>query len=527
MLKKLYIIIFLLLISCLGIQGSVDYSHAIEEIVKRSGEEKLAFLFPEEAQAYTNPYLLSSMVGNDFANYAKVRSYYDCETDDMNDKAGTNNLTVDGVEYDDTDPLWGTQDCSFVRANTDWAARTNANLSDDFPGKSGGDSNDVFTACLRVKLDAINLNQGLVTKYDTVSDRSWMLYVGGGSNLLAWIIGYSGGDLTANITNDTALSAGVHYLICGAWDNAEDDAQLMIRNADSSCAVHGVDEEDTSLLGVETWHINTDEFNIGTYNNHTSGSWLGGDVDEIIIFNYYLEPEEVTDICKGTYTSACLRSDWGGGGFDESFENKDGYFCNSDWVEFTETDAGDIITKDSGWSYHGSNSMKITTANDADDNVRALTNTDPDTAYFRGYVFLPDMGNNAIIYSQPVIENSGGDDIIQIRLISDAAGEDRVHLYNSGGLSDDYFVYTQGGSDVFRMELYVVDNAGTCLMRLYKNGSQVTETGGDADGDVNHASNNFDGIDRFKWTEQSDAEGAAEIIYWDFVKMSEIGWIGP
>jgi hypothetical protein len=211
--------------------------------------------------------------------------------------------------------------------------------------------------------------------------------------------------------------------------------------------------------------------------------------------------------------------DWGGGGVDESFERSEGLFCTDDWVESDSSSS--ISTFDTTFSPHLTHGMKITYKDAWDASVTATPNSALNSVYLRWYALLPDLTSNADLFSIPLILDAGGDDaLVQVRT-AELSSQDRVYLYVESNLSSEYYVYTQDGDDVFRFELHVVDDGGTCTLRMWKNGVRQTESGGNADQNLTDASAV---IGDQAADISTEAQGA--IAYFDFIQMSTSGWIG-
>jgi hypothetical protein len=248
------------------------------------------------------PMMLSSTtrVPNDFTNDPNCVAYYDFEND-LNDGCQSNNLTNSGIAFNGSSPLWGTYDGDFEGGDPDHAYITDANLSSDFPGKSGGST--TFTVCVRMDWESTDEFGSMVSKFDyNNGKRCWALSINNVDSKIDFSLGYDAGASYSVVGNHlTAISTGTHYVVCAGYNETDDDAYVMIRNADSSCATIGSDIDSTSALDAETWNDTEDaEFQVGLYDTSVAEPY-DGNLDEVVIFKKELTPQEVTDICNGVY----------------------------------------------------------------------------------------------------------------------------------------------------------------------------------------------------------------------------------
>ena len=237
-------------------------------------------------------------MANDFSQDANCKALWNFESGAvpfLADSKGGNTLTNSGVDEDTSDYKQGSCSAGLIRFNSDYLDITNANLDSGFPLKSG-ESNKTFSLAFWVKFDAINVGQniigfppsgsGLLSFLVTLNEfgTDGKLYLHLSSNGTSW---------TESLFHATALTTGRWYHVGITYDNSDYSVRIRIWD-DTAGAIHGTDKTSTE-----------DDISIGagilTLSWSTLTSALGGNLDEMVVFNDVLTTDEIDAIRAGTY----------------------------------------------------------------------------------------------------------------------------------------------------------------------------------------------------------------------------------
>lgn len=224
------------------------------------------------------------------------------------DTKGTDDLT----EFDDGSHhmalsetnIEGTYSIYATSAYKQGLYRTDANLSANFPGKSGEGCVKTFSACFWIYYDASGMPSAgdldyLLGKYEAVSgDRSWRIQLYNSTiKKIEWSIAYA--DTGEIVYHGSDLSEQTWYLICGTYDNADKTYAIRIRN-DSGGTV-GTDATGTMTLDGSKMVCGDNEFYINHGSVDSPNYRANAYFDEVSIWKKVLSSAEITAISQGTY----------------------------------------------------------------------------------------------------------------------------------------------------------------------------------------------------------------------------------
>lgn len=242
-----------------------------------------------------------------FATDADLVALYQFEDSDNKgkDTKGSNDLTEknDGshsIALSETN-MEGTYSASVTSGYKHGFYRTDANLSTDFPGKSGTGCVKTFSACYWVYSDMpssgdYDLHVG---KYKTASgDRSWRLWLFNDTiKKIGFTIAYA--DTGESVYHASDLSASTWYFICGSYDNADKSYAIRIRDSEGNTV--GSDATGTMTLDENKMVCGDYEFWINNGSVDAGAYRINGYYDEVSIWKKVLTATEVTKIAQGTY----------------------------------------------------------------------------------------------------------------------------------------------------------------------------------------------------------------------------------
>jgi hypothetical protein len=237
----------------------------------------------------------------DFTNDARCVSLYRFESGALTtDSKGTNTLTATGTPGTSTaDKKEGGACVDLECDSNQMFSRTDANLSADFPLKSGT-TNKTITVCCWFKEESQNgaSARDLVTRYDTGGNkRTYGLHVVGANVQL--FIG-QGATTDTNLLF-TGLSTGVWYWLC-------------VQYRDSDKYIYARLWDDTAKTMKEIWRTGANNivlsdtpFGIG--GSYTSGSMntstgFDGLIDQVAIFKDLISGEDMNQILADGYSGA-------------------------------------------------------------------------------------------------------------------------------------------------------------------------------------------------------------------------------
>lgn len=233
-------------------------------------------------------------MANDFSGDANCVALYRFESGALTtDSKGTNTLTSNGTPVSDTTNYKeGSGSVDFEASDTgDYFSRADADLSSDFPFKSGT-SNTTFSFVFWYKAET--LSGAVVSKYSATSGgRSLEIRPATSIDLL---LGYNSGNSVETISHASALSTGRWYHVGVAVDGATGNYRIRIWD-DTAGAILGTDKTGTAANAL---YLNTRVFAIGS---RAGSPWLDGLLDEVAVFNDVLSATEIDAIRAGTYAA--------------------------------------------------------------------------------------------------------------------------------------------------------------------------------------------------------------------------------
>lgn len=241
-------------------------------------------------------------MANNFANDPDVVALYRFESGALTtDSSGNGNTLTDvnTVAEDTTNEKEGACCADFTKANSEVLYRTDANLSSNFPLKSGT-SNKKFTISAWIRLKSVvpaGAYYVIFSKYGSGLMSFWM-----GLNedeKLMFSLGYNNGDSEElSSPHASALSTNTWYRATISYDDSDKSYAIRIRDANGSVV-------GTDLTGNTTNNINVEGGRIGIGAAYWT-SWVqyfDGLIDELVVFKRVLSATEITAIAKGQYKS--------------------------------------------------------------------------------------------------------------------------------------------------------------------------------------------------------------------------------
>jgi hypothetical protein len=246
-------------------------------------------------------------VPNNFSADADCVALYRFESGELTtDSKATNTLTdVNTVVADTARYREGAASADFELDNSEYFYRTDANLSSNFPLKSGT-TNKTVSLSLWVRLENFaGDGDGLtiIGKYEFNSGgRSLNTSIAnaGGVNNARLTLGFNSGLSREHILHASDLSADTWYHITYTYTNA--DKSYAIRIRDASGNVVGTDKTGTATLDANGISVTTANLQIGAFT--VSGvpyEHFDGLMDELVIFNRAITADEATAIALGQY----------------------------------------------------------------------------------------------------------------------------------------------------------------------------------------------------------------------------------
>ena len=237
---------------------------------------------------------------NDFSGDDNCKAYFRLESGAvpfLADSKGTNTLTNSGMAEDTTDYKEGACSC-YANALTDILYRSDADLDAGFPFKSG-DSTKILSVCgwFRASSFPASANRNIVNKYSaSTGGRSWSV---GASKSTTWrvalSVGYNSGNSAETILHGSEITTGVWYHFGVTYNDADKSYRIRVWD-DNAGAILGSDATGNSTNNM---YAGTGLFSIG---RPGSGNvCLGGEKDEIVVFNDVLTAGEIDQIRAGTY----------------------------------------------------------------------------------------------------------------------------------------------------------------------------------------------------------------------------------
>jgi len=230
------------------------------------------------------------------------------------DSKGGNDLFNSGVDEDLVNFKEGACSGSFVKAVPDYMRITDASLDSGFPCKSG-EANKTFSIAVRFKTADITLDQYMVSKQGT-NVNSFIFYLK--NNVLKIAISSLGNNWNS-IGHDTALQSNRWYHAAVTYDNSDYSIRLRIWDYTAG-AIVGVDK--TGIL--TNIFIGSGYVFVGYL---TTLLDMGGNLDEVVVFNDVLSVAEIDEIRAGIYGGGAVVSKFGSLFRNEKIEQKIGMFA--------------------------------------------------------------------------------------------------------------------------------------------------------------------------------------------------------
>ena len=220
------------------------------------------------------------------------------------DSSGKGNTLTNSTAADSATAWEGAHSADFELSESDYMYRTDANLSANFPGKSGTTS-PVFTVCFAVRFETLptagNNRFSLVTKYDGPGNkRSWaiMAYYNGTGVVFELLIGHTGGTAAEVIDHATAtVTTGQWYHVGVSWNDATKAYRIRVWD-DGAGALLGSDKASTATNNM---NVEDAAFAIGAYASAVPSVFHDGLIDDVVIFNRVLGTDEIDAVRAQTF----------------------------------------------------------------------------------------------------------------------------------------------------------------------------------------------------------------------------------
>lgn len=205
-----------------------------------------------------------------------------------------NTLTNDGVVATTTH-MEGSYAGDWEATETDSLLRADADLSSDFPLKSGGTQTDI-SVCFWVHFESIGTNY-MVSKYDdSGSYRSFGVFVTSAYNKIGVVIGTSSGASSAIKYSSDVVTTGTWYHVAVTYQASTRNYTLRIWDDTAGsvlCNDSGTYASDMS--------ITTASWILGARNAGVTAC-LDGLLDEVCVFNDILSTTDIDNIRSGLYS---------------------------------------------------------------------------------------------------------------------------------------------------------------------------------------------------------------------------------
>lgn len=243
----------------------------------------------------------TAWAANDFSSDGNCKALFRVESGALTtDSKGTNTLTNSSMAEDTTDYKEGACSCE-ANALTDILYCNDGDLDAGFPFKTG-DSTKILSVCgwFRVSAFPASASRHIVGKFGSVPNgRSWLVYCKKNANWnLSLGVGYNSGNSTEEISHASTIATGIWYHFGVTFQDSDKSYRIRIWD-DNAGAILGSDATGTATNNM---YVGASCFTIGTGLN--SGACLGGERDEIVVFNDVLTTGEIDQIRAGTYGAA-------------------------------------------------------------------------------------------------------------------------------------------------------------------------------------------------------------------------------
>lgn len=258
-------------------------------------------------------------MANDFSADGNCKALWNLESGALTvDSKGSNTLVNQGVDEDNVDFKQGSCSGHFIRANSDRMTLSHANQDSGLPLK-GGESNKTFSIPKWFKLDAKDITQYLICKSGGAGHLSFEITIYHNNHIR--LIISSDGTAKDTIEHASALAADRWYHLTVTYDGNVDDSYRIRIWDDTAHAIVGADK-----TGISS-DINIE--NSGYYLGFPSALiTLGGNEDEVVIFDRVLSVADIDAIRAGTYGGAPPAEDYKFGSLlsKETIEQNTGVF---------------------------------------------------------------------------------------------------------------------------------------------------------------------------------------------------------
>jgi RHS repeat-associated protein len=240
--------------------------------------------------------LQATVVDNQFSNDPNCVAVWRLEEGALTaDSRSSNTLTNHGAAAQTSSYREGAGCADFERSESDYMSISDASLCSDFPLKSG-DTNKKISLCAWIKIESspAGATQYVAGKYDyTNNKRSLAVYLDD-SRHIALTIGYNGGSSYDSHPSTATLALGSWYHVAATFDDSTRAWRLNVWSETSSSVV-------VDMSGTNAHNINLSDAAWVVGNAHNSASYFDGLIDEVVVFNDVLTPEEIAQIRQGTF----------------------------------------------------------------------------------------------------------------------------------------------------------------------------------------------------------------------------------
>lgn len=246
-------------------------------------------------------------MANDFSGDSNVQGVYTYASyagqDDATDTSGKGNtLTAanfgSDIRLEETLVKVGLKSARCLRSDIAYMLRTDANLSDDFPGKDTT-SNRTFTVCFWAYPEDItsNSNGYTVTKLQQSGNGwSWGVIweISGGSRYWKMYIGYNGGASTEGFNLPSlAIVVDRWYHVAMTYDGSTKAKRIRVWDENGSTVYEATE------TGTEVMEINNQSFRIFSRGDATRN--FIGVLDEVVIWDRALSADEIDEVRQGIF----------------------------------------------------------------------------------------------------------------------------------------------------------------------------------------------------------------------------------
>jgi len=232
---------------------------------------------------------------NNFSGDANCVSLYRMENGALTtDSIGTNTLTNNNVANDTTNYKEGS--AAAIGSAGDYMIRADADLSADFPFKSGS-SNDKISICAWIRPTSFPASSTISAKFfdgaATKDTYDLIINASGTLQLRIWAVGSS-----EQYSFGTNMSLNKWYHVGVTYDDSTKSYRMRVWDDDAGDYL-GIDRTGT---GTKTANKHADAtFSVCSMRIYNP---FLGQVDEVVIFNDVLSTDEIDQIRAGTYGAA-------------------------------------------------------------------------------------------------------------------------------------------------------------------------------------------------------------------------------